>query len=146
MITFKYIQCSRFEKHFKLSLFTICMSSVHLKNTSSGEEQISIQNFIKEKNCTVKRKTIQTRPLRTTGWTTQNILFEIFLCVGFSKLLIAIIAHFLLYNLTIHVLIEKDNALSIWIQILKWIKHVCYLLQVWYKLLKVQCQFRFCYL
>lgn len=37
------------------------MSSVHLKNTSSGEEKINIQNFIKEKNCTVKRKTIQTR-------------------------------------------------------------------------------------
>lgn len=48
-------------KHFKLSLFTICMSSVHLKNTCSGEEQINIQNFIEEKNCTVKRKTIQTR-------------------------------------------------------------------------------------
>lgn len=48
-------------KTFKLSLFTICMSSVHLKNTSSGEEQINIQNFIKEKNCTVKCKTIQTR-------------------------------------------------------------------------------------
>lgn len=58
---FKYIQYSTFQKHVKLSLFTICMSSVHFNNTSSGEEQINIQNFIKEKNCTVKHKTIQTR-------------------------------------------------------------------------------------
>lgn len=48
--------------NFLYSQFVCQVVSIfNLKNTSSGEEQMNIQNFIKEKNCTVKRKTIQTR-------------------------------------------------------------------------------------
>lgn len=42
--------------NFLYSQFVCQVVSIfNLKNTSSGEEQMNIQNCIKEKNCTVRR-------------------------------------------------------------------------------------------